>query len=309
MSGPLISVGVPVWQGAGFVAETLESILGQRDVRLRVFISIDGADAASERACEPFTADPRVRLVVQPERLGWVRNSTAVLAEAIEAGADYACIQPHDDVLAEDYLAALLTIADKSNAAAVFCDIEAFGTESGIIRQPSVIGRPVVRQISLLCDHFDAVAYRCLARAAVLARALPIPGNPFDDFAADTVWVSRLALTGELLRVPRVLYRKRFHANNTHRRWSAWPLERKKAAWTRHCLDMLGQALQATTGPNSRQQVMEATRARLLLLGVPLGPFAGDIATMPLAERLRMLSAFEAAAGGDALSTPKGFGA
>ena len=58
MTAPLIGVGVPVWRGAAFVAETLESVLNQRGVRFKLFISIDGADADSERACLPFASDP-----------------------------------------------------------------------------------------------------------------------------------------------------------------------------------------------------------------------------------------------------------
>ena len=73
--GPLICVGVPVWNGADIVGETLESVLRQRDVQLAVFISVDGADTLSAEACRPFLSDPRVRLAIQPERLGWVRNS------------------------------------------------------------------------------------------------------------------------------------------------------------------------------------------------------------------------------------------
>ena len=82
MTAPLIGVGIPVWRGAAFVAETLKSVLNQRGVRFKLFVSIDGADADSERACLPFASDPRVRIVVQPRRLGWVKNTAAVLAGA-----------------------------------------------------------------------------------------------------------------------------------------------------------------------------------------------------------------------------------
>src|SRR5262249_3936644 len=156
------------------------------------------ADAESELACRPFLADPRVRLHVQPERLGWVRNSAAVLAEAVETGADYACIQPHDDVLAPGYLAMLVEVAEASpGAAVVYSDMEVLGSRRGLERQPSVTGSPLGRQLALLLDHFNGVAYRGLTRVSTLARVPPIAGNAHDDFAADTVWMSRLALAGE----------------------------------------------------------------------------------------------------------------
>src|ERR1700694_49807 len=104
MKKPVIGVGVPVWQGASLVAETVQSVLNQRGVQFKLFVSIDAADADSERACKPFTSDPRVRIVVQPRRLGWGKNTAAVLAGAGEL-ADFVCVQPHDDLIETDYLA------------------------------------------------------------------------------------------------------------------------------------------------------------------------------------------------------------
>ena len=133
MTAPLIGVGVPVWRGAAFVAETLESVLNQRGVQFKLFISIDGADADSERACLPFASDPRVRIVVQPRRLGWVKNTAAVLAGAGEQ-AEFVCVQPHDDWIETDYLATLLDAArDHPKAAVVFSDLAVFGTHEGVI--------------------------------------------------------------------------------------------------------------------------------------------------------------------------------
>src|SRR6185436_9376486 len=104
MIASLIGVGVPVWRGAAFVAETLESVLNQRGAQFKLYISIDGADTETERACLPFASDPKVRILVQPRRLGWVRNTAAVLALASEE-AEFVCVQPHDDLIETDYLA------------------------------------------------------------------------------------------------------------------------------------------------------------------------------------------------------------
>ena len=151
---PTICVGVPVWCGTEHVAETLESILRQRSVALTVVISIDGADEASAAACRPFLADSRVTLVTQPQRLGWVRNSSAVLSAAAERG-DYACLQPHDDLLEPDYLSVLLAAAEANpGAAVVYSDIQSFGTLDAVLRQPTVAGSPFERQVALLRGSF-----------------------------------------------------------------------------------------------------------------------------------------------------------
>ena len=292
---PRVCVGVPVWRGADLVAETLESVLRQRDVGLAVVISVDGADQRSVEACRPFLVDPRVTLLVQRECLGWVRNSSVVLAAAAER-AEYACLQPHDDLLSDDYLAVLLAESEANpSAAVVYADIEAFGTHDGVIRQPMVAGSPFERQLAVLERHYAAVSYRGLMRASTLREILPIEGNPYGDFAADTVWLARQARVGDLLRVPAVLYRKRYHENNTHTKWLTWSSEVRLMAWTRHCLDMLAEALKAVSTPSERRRLHAAARTRLLR---PKNwtPYRRDLVELTPLARWRLRSRFDAAA-------------
>ena len=303
MNTPLIGVGVPVWRGARFVAETLQSVLDQRGVQVKLFVSIDGADADSERACKPFASDPRVRIVVQPQRLGWVNNTAAVLAGASER-AEFVCVQPHDDLIETDYLATLLDAArDHPHAAVVFSDLAMFGTYKGLFSQESVIGTPMERQLSLLTRHYNAVAYRGLSRTSALKAVPPISGNDCRDFACDTVWMARLARVGELVRVPLVLYHKRYHQGSVHAEWPTWPRGQKIAAWIRHCLDMLAEALTIATSTDEGRLLVDAARERLLLSHTYLGPFVRDIMALSQINRSEMQVAFEA--GAAALSTSR----
>jgi Glycosyl transferase family 2 len=296
MIEPLIGVGVPVWRGGAVVAETLRSVLNQRGVRLKVIVSIDGADADSERACKPFASDPRVQIIVQPRRLGWVKNTAAVLAASLQ-GTEFVCVQPHDDWIEPDYLSTLLDMARNCpHAAVVYSDIIAFGAIRGVISQDSVTGTPMARQLLLLTRHFDAVAYRGLIRAFVLTSLPPISGNDCGDFACDTIWMARLARAGELVRVSQALYHKRFDPTTTHRAWMNWPREQRVAAWIRHCLDMLAEALTVASNGEDRRLLVEAARRRLVLSDIDLGPYSAEIAAMPSRLRWRMQTVFEAGA-------------
>jgi GT2 family glycosyltransferase len=291
-----VCVGVPVWRGADHVAETLESVRRQRGVGLTIVVSVDGDDEESVAACRPFLADPRVSLLVQPRRLGWVGNSSAVLAAAAAGGADYACLQPHDDLLDDDYLAVLLAAAEaNSHAAVVYSDIQSFGTQDTLIRQPPVAGSPFERQIDVLRNHYAAVSYRGLMRVSALRSILPMAGNPCEDFAADTVWLARQALVGNLVRVPHALYRKRYHPNNTHSRWATWSAELRMMAWSRHCLDMLAEALKASSTASERRTLHKEARTRLLH---PQNgtPYRSDLHAMPPLAQAGMRSRFDAAA-------------
>ena len=132
-------------------------------------------------------------------------------------------------------------------------------------------------------------------RAAALRSILPMVGNPCDDFAADTVWMARQALVGDLLRVPEVLYRKRYHTTNTHTQWFGWPPEFRIRAWITHCLDMLAEALKATGVASERRVLHEAARTRLLRPRT-WTPYGADLERLGRLERVRLRLSFDAAA-------------
>ena len=255
-----VTLGVPVFRGEAFIAETLAAIQGQTHRDLRVLISIDGPDDDSEEACRPFLDDARFELVVQPENLGWVENLNWLMARV---NTDFWCYQQQDDLLDRRYLETLIAEAARApEAAVVYSDIRQFGDQSGWIGQPSVTGGAVARQLSLLLDHEAAVAFRGLTRADALGRAR-VRRNSADDFAADTTWMAAVALVGELRRVPGELYRKRYHPSNVHSAWGRWAPERRARAWVVHCADMLERAMEVDSTVSERWLLWLAVVERL----------------------------------------------
>ena len=75
-----VTVCVPAYNAAGWIADTLDSIAGQTFADFRVVISLDRSEDESESVCRRYLADPRFELVVQPNRLGWVGNVNALIA-------------------------------------------------------------------------------------------------------------------------------------------------------------------------------------------------------------------------------------
>jgi hypothetical protein len=121
-------------------------------------------------------------------------------------------------------------------------------------------------------------------------------GNNRGDFACDTVWMARLARVGDLVRVPWVLYHKRFLAGSAHTEWATWDRWQKGAAWNRHCLDMLAEALTVATSIEERRLLIDAARGRLGFGLTDLGPYAWQIKALSPISRWRMRVAFEAGA-------------
>jgi glycosyltransferase involved in cell wall biosynthesis len=250
-----------VYRGTTFVTEALLSIQRQLHKNLDVLISVDGADYDSARVCEPFLSDPRFRMIVQEAQLGWAGNITFLMSQC---RGDYWYYHQQDDTVAPEYVQALCRHASAHNAAVIYSDIEAFGALSGQITQRAVTGSPVARQMSLMLDHHSAVAFRGLTRRTALEQAGGVRPNDVDDFSADTVWMASVARAGELHRVARVLYRKRYHEKNVHTSWGTWPLEKRLRAWQVHCRDMFLEGARAEMTRKERYLLLLAAMTRLV---------------------------------------------
>lgn len=88
-----VSVIVPVYQAARYVAETIRSILNQTYQNFEVVIIDDGSPDNSVEICEQF-ADPRIRIIRQPNRgLPGARN-----AGVRHAQGNYISILDADDL-------------------------------------------------------------------------------------------------------------------------------------------------------------------------------------------------------------------
>jgi glycosyltransferase involved in cell wall biosynthesis len=256
-----VSIGVPVYRGTAFVAEALRSIQNQTYHHIDVTVSVDGADFESAAACDPFMRDSRFRMVVQDRQLGWAENISFLMAAS---EGDFWYYHQQDDLVAPDYVQSLLEYARaNATAAVVYCDMEAFGELTVQLSQQPVIGPAALREIILLHAHHPAVAFRGLTRRDAVRQSGGVRGNEVENFSSDTTWMASMARSGELHRIPRVMYYKRYHANNVHTKWALWPLDRRKHAWQVHCRDMFLEAALAESTIWDRRLMWSAALARL----------------------------------------------
>jgi hypothetical protein len=283
-----VTIGVPVYQGELFIEETLRSIQSQTYREIEIIISLDGPQPGAEELCRPFLKDSRFHLITQPERLGWVGNINWLMTQV---ATPYWCNQPQDDLMDSGYIEVLVDYARRMPEGAVFyCDIEAFGTLHERLIQPSVTGSASTRQLALLNEHFDAVAFRGLTRFEALHLAGGIPSNEVDSFGCDTVWMAAMARWGELWRVPGEMYRKRFHPANEHRKWFGWSVEKFNKAWIVHCAAMLEQAMLVEATAQERRLLWLAAAGRLTSLRTAINHL--PIASRTGPERESLLNAF-----------------
>jgi hypothetical protein len=90
-----VSVCIPTYNGAEFVAEAVSSVLTQSFVDFELLVVDDGSSDATPEVVRSF-ADPRIRVYRNDERLGIPKNWNRCLSLAC---GEYICLFHQDDVM------------------------------------------------------------------------------------------------------------------------------------------------------------------------------------------------------------------
>jgi glycosyltransferase involved in cell wall biosynthesis len=220
---------VPAYRAAAFIEETLRALAAQKYPGLRVLVSVDRCDGADDETgpiCDRFARnDRRFSVIHQPARLGWIGNVNALLARAMPE-ADLLMISPHDDLPEPEYVTRLAdALANRARASLAFSDIEIEypGGHRAVQSYDALEGIAcrVERGRRLLAlDRGWWTPFRGLFPAETARRIGGLRRHVAGEFAADWPFLLHLALLGEFVRVPEVLYRKRFRRESLSLQWS-----------------------------------------------------------------------------------------
>lgn len=103
---PLVTIGMPIFNGGRYLKEALEAALSQTYPNLEIIISDNGSTDDTEEVCRAYaTRHPSVRYIRQPVNLGMNGNFN-FLVEA--AKGKYFCWLAADDGMAENYVETLV---------------------------------------------------------------------------------------------------------------------------------------------------------------------------------------------------------
>ena len=106
-SSPLVSIGLPVYNGAPWIRAALQSLLNQDYQNLELIISDNASTDDTAAICREFAdRDPRVRYTRRPENIGAWRNFMKVLGES---RGDYFMWAAHDDQWDPRFVSTLLS--------------------------------------------------------------------------------------------------------------------------------------------------------------------------------------------------------
>ena len=249
---PTVSIGLPVRNGAAFVAEAIESILAQTFPDFELVISDNASTDRTPEICQTYAAaDRRIRFYRQERNIGAAQNFNLVFRRS---SGKYFKWAAHDDLIHPTYLARCL--------AALEADPEASLCQSMV---EIVYGHNIVREVY---DHSafgterrrqsDRLAARLRARRCTevfgLIRREALHGTALiaDHVGADRTLLIELALRGRFVGVPEVLFVNRDHPerftrrNKTLHAQAAWygpggPQRRVLRTWIMYatCLDLV----------------------------------------------------------------------
>lgn len=224
---PLVSVGLPVFNGQKYLAFAIESVLAQTFADFELIISDNGSTDATQEICEAYAArDARIRYIRQAQNRGAGFNYNFVFHEA---RGQYFKWLAHDDWLAPDNLEASVEALDADPGAVLaythHIDVDDQGAEiRTVCRTKGQEERVSKRFWDLMEGIYTCEEVFGLIRSSILRRT-PLIANYTDS---DRTLLGELVLYGKLAEVRRPLFYHRIHAGSSVRQN---PVFHQRAAW------------------------------------------------------------------------------
>jgi len=226
---PLVSVGVPVFNGEAFLEDAIRSVLAQTLDDLELILCDNASTDRTAEICSDYAArDGRVRYFRNPRNLGAAANYNLAFSHA---RGRYFKWLAHDDRMLPSFLAKARRILDE-RADVVLCNtvvayIDSAGTHLGLY-DTKLAGAdsvsPSERFAWLVLHSHTCVDFFGLIRRDALRGSL-LHGS---FHGADRALLAQLALRGRMIKLPAPLLAIREHPNRYTR---AQRRSGDRAAW------------------------------------------------------------------------------
>ena len=208
---PAASIVIPVFNGADYIGEALQSALGQGDADFEVVVCDNASSDGTRAIAETFADDSRLRYVRFDDHLSMPASFNRGLAQADGKYVRFLC---HDDLLRPDCLNRSVALLDTHAEAVMLTSYEkTFGVKS-IDRGQSSLGPSGLRPSSEVRRRIVRRGNWIGGPTAVTLRVSAISGPLFrEDLTCsfDVEGWLRLLLKGDLYVHPEVLFGSRIH--------------------------------------------------------------------------------------------------
>jgi glycosyltransferase involved in cell wall biosynthesis len=226
---PLVSVGLPVFNGEAFLENAIRSVLGQSLGDLELILCDNASDDRTGEICRDYAArDPRVQYFRNPRNLGAAANYNLAFSHA---RGRYFKWLAHDDRMLPSFLAKTCRVLEE-RADALLCNtvisyIDSAGTQLGLY-DSKLLGAdslsPSARFAWMVLRSHTCVDFFGLIRRDKLRDSL-LHGS---FHGADRALLAQLALRGRMVQLPAPLLAVREHPNRYTR---AQRRSADRAAW------------------------------------------------------------------------------
>jgi glycosyltransferase involved in cell wall biosynthesis len=211
---PILSVGVPVYNGERYLRATLDSILAQTVSDLELIISDNASTDGTEAICRGYAeADPRIRYTRLDSNIGAARNYARVFALA---SGDFFKWNNADDPIGPTFVERCLEVLRRDPGVVMAYPKTRLIDDTGaaiadfddnlhlMSDAPSRRFMQVMEVRGLSNAMYGVVRREVMARTRLMGSFI----------GSDWVFVAELALHGRFYEVPEVLFFRRMHADS-----------------------------------------------------------------------------------------------
>jgi glycosyltransferase involved in cell wall biosynthesis len=206
---PLVSVGVPVFNGEGTIGRALDGLLAQDYPHLEIVISDNGSTDGTRAICERYArADSRVRLFGSARNRGAIWNFNRVFE--LSRGA-YFMWAAHDDLREPTYVSACVEALER-DPDAVLCQSHTAVSIGGRDDTLFVADLDTFESVTGVVDRYRETLNRVPATVVYgLYRTSAMRKTQLwrETIGNDVAFVLELSIHGRFIQVPRVLFRYR----------------------------------------------------------------------------------------------------
>ncbi len=195
---PLVSIGVPVYNEARFLQESLDSLLAQDYANLEIIISDNASTDETQSICERYAEQhTHIQYHRRQENCGPAGNFVAVLEQA--KGRYFIWAAGHD-LWSSNYISACVTSLEQRPEAVL-----ALGTAQWIDEHGAVLTKETgwtdTRGMDVIARYFS-VLWGNMHPVLGLVRREQLAAFPMiNTVGADLIILSRLALVGDFVHV------------------------------------------------------------------------------------------------------------
>jgi glycosyltransferase involved in cell wall biosynthesis len=220
---PRVSIGMPVFNAERYVAESIESLLGQTFEDFELIISDNASTDRTYEICRSYERkDDRIRYIRNRRNYGPIHNFNQLLPIA---SGEYFKWAASDDICGRDYLSRAVEVLDADPSVILVWartvgideegrDVELPAEVSDLNSEISVYSPdPVVRFRRLMRQMWwvDGPFYGLIRAEALENRLHPV------HMSGDQILLTELSLLGRFYEIPDVTFSSRVHIGKTSR--------------------------------------------------------------------------------------------